>query len=138
VGSMNSLGLLSNQRFMNVRNNSTAGDGGLDKTVQFLVSSDSELEMPWRDALNLQVLGCISGQLQHFRRQIFQDGSAVDSCRGADPAVRSGPRLKMSMDPPHGKLEARTLRSRYRLSLRLAGIFPCFSSSRHGTWSNLQ
>ena len=52
---------------MNVGNDTTTGDGGLDKGVELLISSDGELQMSGRDTLHLQVLRGVACQLQYLR-----------------------------------------------------------------------
>ena len=56
---------------MDVRDDSTSSDGGLDQGVQLLVSPDRQLEMPGSDPLHLQVLRRIAGQLKHLRMVVF-------------------------------------------------------------------
>ena len=47
---------------MDVREDTTTGDGGSDERVELLVSANGELEMAGRDALDLQVLGGIASE----------------------------------------------------------------------------
>lgn len=61
--------LLANQRFMDMRDDTTASDRCLDQTVQLLVSADGQLQMPGGDTLHLQVLGRVSGQLQDLQNR---------------------------------------------------------------------
>ncbi len=65
---------------MDVGNDSSTGDGGLDKGVQFFVTSDGELQVPWSYSLHLQVLASVARQLQHLSGQVLQDGCSVN-CR---------------------------------------------------------
>ena len=53
---------------MDVRDDASSSDGGLDQRVQLLVSPDGKLEMPGGDPLHLQVLGGVAGQLKHLER----------------------------------------------------------------------
>merc|ERR1719222_1789144 len=59
--------------------------------------------MPRGDPLNLQILGRVAGQLEHLSGEVLQDGRAVDSRGGSNPARREGPALQMTVDP--GKRE---------------------------------
>lgn len=59
--------LLADQRFVDMRDDTTASDRRLDQTVQLLVSSDGQLQVPGSDTLHLQVLGRVSGQLEDLR-----------------------------------------------------------------------
>lgn len=64
--------LLPDQRFVDVRNNTTTSNGSLDQWIKFFVSSDGQLKMPWSDSLHFQILGCISRQLQNlFNKRII-------------------------------------------------------------------
>ena len=63
---------------MNVGDDTTAGDCGLDEGVELLVSSDCELEMSRCDSLHLKVLASVSSELQDLSGQVLEDGSCVD------------------------------------------------------------
>ena len=103
---------------MDVGDDSAAGDGRLDQGVQLLVSSDGQLQMPRGDPLHLQILGRVAGQLKHldivevntkYRNyekkrkylsgEVLQDGRAVDSGGGSNPARGECPALQMTVDP---------------------------------------
>ena len=60
------LGLFSDQRLVNVGDDSAAGNGSLDEGVQLLVTSDGQLQVAGGDSLHLQVLRSVSGQLQNL------------------------------------------------------------------------
>ena len=72
---------------MDVRDDSTSSDCGLDEGVELLVSTDRQLEMSRRDALHLQVLARVAGKFQDFSSQILQNGRTVDGCRGPHPVL---------------------------------------------------
>ena len=78
--------LLADERLVDVGDDSTASDGGLDQSVQLLVSPDGELEMSGGDSLHLQVLTGVAGQLEDLSREVLQDGGAVDSSGGSNTA----------------------------------------------------
>jgi hypothetical protein len=74
---------------MYVRNHTTAGNGCLNKCVQLFVASDGELQVSWSNTFYLcasrsvsieklslhvkylKILGSVSGEFQHFRREIL-------------------------------------------------------------------
>lgn len=87
----------------------SAGDGGLDKGVQLLVSSDGQLQVPWRDSLDLEVLGSVASELKHLGCQVLKDGCAVDGGRGADSAVGIDSALQESVDSSDWELYTRVL-----------------------------
>lgn len=53
LGRQRAFSLLPNERLMDVWDDSSSGYGCLDQCVKLLVSSDGQLEMPWRDPLHL-------------------------------------------------------------------------------------
>lgn len=64
---------------MDVRDDTTARNGGLDEGVQFLITTDCKLQMAGCDTLHLQVFGGVASQLQHL-----QEGTIINDC----PALR--------------------------------------------------
>lgn len=86
-----------------------AGDGGLDEGVQLLVPADGEVEVAGRDALDLEVLGGVAGELEDLSREVLEDGGAVDGGGGAHPPVRRRPLLEEPVDAAHGELQSQLL-----------------------------
>ena len=84
---------------MDVGDDSTASDGGLDQSIQLLVSPDGELEMSGGDSLHLQVLTGVAGQLEDLSSEVLQDGGAVDGSGGSNSAAAEGPGLEVTVDP---------------------------------------
>jgi hypothetical protein len=69
---------------------------------------------------HLQVLGGVSGQLQHFGRQVLEDGGSVDGSGGSDTAVGSRAALQHAVNTTDRKLQTGLARARHGcLSLRL-------------------
>ena len=62
-----SLALLANEGLVNVGNDTTASNGSLDEGVQLFVTTDGELQVTGSDTLHLQVLGCVTGQLEDLK-----------------------------------------------------------------------
>ena len=65
-----SLSLLSDERLVDVGDDTSSGDGGLDEGVQLLVTSDGQLQVAGGDTLHLQVLGSVSGQLENLKNKL--------------------------------------------------------------------
>ena len=63
---------------MDVGDDTTTGDGGLDESVELLISSDGELEMSWGDSLHLEIFGSVTSELKDLSGQVLEDGSAVN------------------------------------------------------------
>ena len=97
--------LLHDKGLVDVRNDTTAGDGGLDQRVELLVASDGEQQVSRRDSLDLEVLGRVTGELKHLGSQVLEDGGRVDGRGSADSAVGTDPGLEESVDPSSGELE---------------------------------
>ena len=91
--------LLADERLVDVGDDSTASNGGLDQSVQLLVSPDGELEMSGGDSLHLQVLTGVPGQLEDLSSEVLQDGGAVDGSGGSNTARAEGPGLEVTVDP---------------------------------------
>lgn len=56
----------NSSRTHDVWDDTTTGNGRLDQRVQLLVTTNGKLEMAGGDALHLEILGRVSGQLQHL------------------------------------------------------------------------
>ena len=84
---------------MDVRDDSSTGDGCLDQGVQLLVSPDGELEMSGGDPLHLEILTGVTSQLEDLSSEVLQDGRAVDSSGGSHSARAKTPALQMTVDP---------------------------------------
>ena len=91
---------------MDVGDDTAAGDGGLDKGVQLLVTADGELQVARCDTLHLEVLARVTRQLQHLGRQVLEDRRRVHGRGSTDTLVGVHPRLEESVDTTHGELKA--------------------------------
>jgi hypothetical protein len=60
-----------------VRQDTSEGDCGFDEGIEFLVTTDGELQVAWRDALDLEVLCGVSSELEDFGGEVFEDGGEV-------------------------------------------------------------
>jgi hypothetical protein len=106
LGSLALLALtLLEQGLVDVGKNTSSGNGGLDESVELLVTADSQLEMAGSDTLDVQALGGVASQLEDFGGQVFQDSGGVDSSRGTNTAAGDGARLKETVDTTDGELE---------------------------------
>ena len=52
--------VLVDERLVNVRDDSSSGDGGADQRVQLLISADGQLQVTGGDTLQLQILRGVS------------------------------------------------------------------------------
>ena len=63
---------------MDVRDDTTASNGGLDQGVQLFVAADSQLQVARSDSLHLEVLACVASELEHLSGEVLKDSSRVD------------------------------------------------------------
>lgn len=92
---------------MNVRDDATAGNRGLDKTVKFLIASNCKLQVTRRDTLDLEIFTAVSRKLEHLRRQVFENGGRVHSGSGTNALLAADAVLEVAMNAADGKLQAR-------------------------------
>ena len=62
----------------------TEGDSRADEGVELFITTDGELEMAWRDALDFEIFGGISGEFEDFGSEVFEHGGEVDGGFGAN------------------------------------------------------
>lgn len=96
----------TNTQTQGKRQQGTYGDGGLDERVELLVSADGELQMAGGDALHLEVLGGVSGKLEHLGAEVLKDGGAVDGSGGSDAVVGLDALLQVAVDTSDRELRA--------------------------------
>ena len=100
------LSALGDEGLVDVWNDTTSSDGGLDEGVELLVSSDGELEMPWGDSLHLKILGRVSGQLENLGGEVLEDCGRVDGGGASDAATLGGPALQVTVDTTDRELKS--------------------------------
>lgn len=76
--SLGLLGCLKDEGLVDVRDNTTASNSGLDESVELLIASNSELQMSRSNSLHLEILGGVAGQLEDLSGQVLKDSSCVD------------------------------------------------------------
>lgn len=87
--------------------NTSESDSGADKRVEFFVAANCELEMAWRDALDLQVLGGIASKLENLSGKVLQDGGKVNTGFGADARLLARDGTKVTLYATAGELQGR-------------------------------
>ena len=100
------LGGLVDERLVDVGDNSSSGDGGLDEGVKLLVSADGELQMPGGDTLHLKVLARVSGKLEDLSSEVLKDGRSVDGGGGSDTLSTLDGSLQEPVDTTDGELKS--------------------------------
>lgn len=92
---------------MDVRNDTTTGNGGLDQGIELLVTSNGKLQMSWGNSLHLKILGSVTGKLENLSSEVLKNGSAVDSGSGTDSVVGADFTLQESMDSSDWELNSK-------------------------------
>jgi hypothetical protein len=72
---------------VDVRDDTTAGNGALDEGVKLLISTDGQLQVARSDTLHLEIFTRISSQLQNLCCQVLQDGGRIDCCSSTNTTV---------------------------------------------------
>lgn len=78
TSSLGLLGRLEDECLVDVRDHTTASDGGLDKGVELLIASDCQLKVAGSNSLHLKVLRCVSCEFEDLSGQVLEDSSSVD------------------------------------------------------------
>ena len=91
---------------MNVGNNTTTGNGGLDEGIEFFVTTDGKLKMAGSDTLDLEVLAGVAGELEDLGGQVLKDGGRVDGGGGTDTLGLLDGGLEETVDTTDGELWA--------------------------------
>jgi len=81
------------------------GDGGADQSVEFFIATDSELEVARGNALDFEILGGVSCQLENFSSEILEDGCDVDSGLGTNAHLVLSVVLQETLDTTARELE---------------------------------
>jgi len=97
--------LLLEKEGMDVRENTTTSDGGLDESVELVVALDRQFQMAGGDTRNFHVLGGVTGELQNLSGEVLEDGRRVDRSVSANASSRGAAGLQQTMDTSHGEME---------------------------------
>ena len=104
MSSLNLLAALHDESLVDVGNDTTTGNGSLDKSVKFLVTADGQLQVTGCDTLNLQVLASVSVELENLSGEVLKDRGGVDSRSSTNTAVRANSRLQESVNSSNREL----------------------------------
>lgn len=91
-------------------NHTTTSNGGLNKSVQLLVTADGELKVAGGHPLHLQVLAGVTGKLEHLSGEVLEDSGRVDGGRGTNTAASAHSALEESVDSSNGELATKNNR----------------------------
>lgn len=69
---------LEQQRTVDTRQNTTISDSGANQSVEFLVTTDGELQVTRCDTLDFEILGGVACQFEDFGSEVFENGCDID------------------------------------------------------------
>ena len=92
------LGWLHDQSLVDVWDDTTTGNSGLDKGIKLLITTDGKLQVAGSNALDLEVLAGVACELKHLSSQVLEDGSTVDCGCGSDSAAGADSALQESVN----------------------------------------
>jgi len=72
------LGWFIDERLVDVWDNTSTGNCGLDKCVKFLVSTNGKLQVTRSDTLHFKIFTCVTGQLKDFGCKVLQNSRRVN------------------------------------------------------------
>ena len=103
----------------------TEGNRRANEGVQLFVTSNGELQVTWRDALDLEILRSVSGKLEDFGGEVFQHGGEVDGSFGTDASLLAGDATKVALYATAWELYMTQLVPRLNLSQRVVVARNC-------------
>ena len=121
------LGFLGQKNSLDVGQDTSLSDGHTrQQFVQFLVITDSQLQMTWDDSCFLVVTSSVTGQFQNFSGQILENSSQI---HGGTSAHTFGvvALSQQTVNTTDWELKPSTARARLALSLDFSSL----STSRH-------
>lgn len=87
VSSHGRFDLLHDKRLVDVGNDTTSGDGGLDQGVELFISTDSQLQVAGSYSLHLQVFAGVSSELKDLSGEVFEDSRSIHGRGGTDATL---------------------------------------------------
>ena len=93
------------ERFVDVRNDTSSSDGGSNYVVELLISSDSQLKMAGGYSLHLQILAGVASKLENLSSEILEDSGTVNSRSCADSGLATHIALHQTMNSAYGELD---------------------------------
>jgi len=102
------LGALHDESLVDVRDNTTASNGGLDESVKLLVAADRQLQVARSDSLYFKVFASVTCKLEHLSSEVFKDSSTVNCRSGTNTAVSADSALQESVNSSNGELYKNT------------------------------
>jgi len=89
-----------------MRNDTTTSNCRLDQSIQFLVTSNGELQVTRCDTFDFEIFTSVSGQLQNLSGEVFQNSRSVYSSGCSHPMALVYRILQETMDAAYGELKS--------------------------------
>lgn len=70
---------LQQQRTVDMRQHTSESDGCTNQGVQLFITANGKLQMARSNTLDFKVLGGVTGKLENFGCQVFENGGDIDS-----------------------------------------------------------
>jgi len=102
------LACLLNEGLVDVWDDTTAGNGGLNQAIEFLITTNGELKVSWCDTFDLQVLGSVTSQLEDLGSKVLKNGARVHGSGRTDTVVRLNARFEITVNTTDGELKTST------------------------------
>ena len=113
---------LVDEGLVDMGDNTATGDGGLDKGVELLISANGQQKMAGRDALHLEILARVTGELEHLGGKVLHDGGSVHGGGGTDTLLGVHTLLEEAVNTTDGELKVGALRARHGRALGGRGL----------------
>lgn len=91
---------------MNVGEDTTASNDTGHEEVELFVATDGQLQVTRSNTLDTQILGSVTGQLEHLGSEVLHDGGRVDRCLGSYSHVVGILVLEESVDTTDRELQS--------------------------------
>ena len=98
---------------MDVRDDTTASNGGLNKGVKLLVAADGELQVARSDSLHLEVFASVASKLENLRSEVLEDGCRIDGGCSTDAAACANSTLEEPVDSSDRELNKKIGKLRF-------------------------
>ena len=103
---------LGDEGLVDVGNDTTTSDGGTDKGIKLLVSTDGKQQVTRRDTLHLKILASITSKLQDLSSQVLHDGRSVHGGGSTNTLLRVDASLQETVNTTDRELQTSTAGAR--------------------------
>ena len=98
---------------MDVRDDTTASNGGLDQGIELLITADGELKVTGSDSLHLEIFASVASKLENLRSEVLEDGCRIDGGCSTDTAACANSTLEEPVDSSDRELNKKIGKLRF-------------------------